>query len=118
MLFALLEHNQTLGVHWDLLLQVPGSERLLTWRLTRNPLHDRGIIPVEQITPHRRHYLSYEGPIGRGRGWVRRLDRGTLLWRQLTPGQWRFVLSGARVSCMVAIDGTPRGLLRLGVTVG
>lgn len=113
MLFALLAHRQTLGVHWDLLLEMPGMRRLMTWRLAENPLVGSARIAAELIAPHRRYYLSYEGAIGRGRGFVRRVDRGELVWRQMTPGQWRFLLLGTSLHHAAAIDGSPRGVLRL-----
>jgi hypothetical protein len=88
-MFALLEHRQranaasTTGapgaapeVHWDLLVEIPGQERLPTWRLSANPIETDAPIAAARIQDHRRIYLDYEGPLSGERGWVRHLDRG------------------------------------------
>lgn len=108
MRFALLEHRLSLGVHWDLLAESPGMERLLTWRLADNPL-ETPVGSAELLPPHRRAYLRYEGPVSRGRGIVRRVDRGELRWLQTTPGQWRFGVSGSWLIGEVLIAGSPLG---------
>ncbi len=86
-MFVLLEHdirNEAARgrrpgageVHWDLLIEVPGQERLATWRLAKNPIEAPAEIAAERIADHRRVYLEYEGELSGGRGAVRRLDRG------------------------------------------
>ena len=39
----------------------------------------RGRFLLTPLPPHRRRYLTYQGPISRGRGTVRRVDAGTVL---------------------------------------
>lgn len=75
-MFALLEHAAPDGLHWDLLIELPGRDGLATWRLDRNPLAAAGPIAATRIADHRRAYLEYEGEISGNRGVVRRLDRG------------------------------------------
>ncbi len=89
-LFVLLEHDmgaaegsaERRDAHWDFLIEAPGTDRLPTWRLARNPLElDAATsapaeIPAERLADHRRVYLDYEGEISGNRGRVRRLDRG------------------------------------------
>jgi len=88
-MFALLEHHEPANrpptegapegagaVHWDLVVEVPGQERLATWRLSENPIGMGAAIAAERIADHRRIYLEYEGPLSGGRGWVRRVDGG------------------------------------------
>jgi hypothetical protein len=76
-MFVLLEHQTSDGaVHWDLLIEVSGQERLATWRLAENPIGRPDAIAAERIGDHRRVYLDYEGPLSEDRGKVRRLDRG------------------------------------------
>ena len=74
--FALLEHTTAAGIHWDLLVEVPGQDTLATWRLLADPLTNDSV-PAESIGNHRRIYLEFEGDIGGSRGTVRRIDRGT-----------------------------------------
>jgi hypothetical protein len=75
-MFVLLEHRTADGVHWDFMLEVPGREKLATWRLAETPLEVAGPIRAERIGDHRREYLEFEGDIGGGRGEVKRVDRG------------------------------------------
>jgi hypothetical protein len=86
-MFVLLEHDTrdeaargrrpgAGEVHWDLLIEVPGQERLATWRLAENPIEGSAEIAAERIGDHRRAYLDYVGELSGGRGSVRRLDRG------------------------------------------
>lgn len=83
-MFALLEHTPATGavdavIHWDLLIEITGQERLATWRLARNPIAVNAPIAAERIPDHRRVYLEYEGPVRQARGSVRRLDRGVVV---------------------------------------
>ena len=71
--FVVLLHDHPL-VHWDFLLE--DGETLQTWRLPNDPCH-QGVMTAEEIAPHRRIYLDYEGPISGGRGTVRRVAAGT-----------------------------------------
>ena len=75
--FALLEHNTGTDIHWDLLIAEPDREDLATWRVLSDPrLVDRS--DVVALPHHRRVYLTYEGPISRDRGVVRRVAGGVL----------------------------------------
>jgi hypothetical protein len=61
-------------VHFDLLLE----EGILcrTFRLNKNvfkTLKSQG----ESIAPHRKHYLNFEGDIGKNKGVVKRIKEGT-----------------------------------------
>ena len=75
-MFVLLEHTTRHGIHWDLIVELPGRDTLPTWRLIQNPLAVPGEIAAEPIAEHDRRFLEYEGPLREGRGSVRRLDRG------------------------------------------
>lgn len=90
--FVLLEHDTTQPtcppppgreVHWDLLIAADDTERVPTWRLLRDPRAAVGEIPAERIADHRRHYLTYEGPVSGDRGYVRRVDAGGLRAEQI-----------------------------------
>ena len=76
-MFVLLEHQIDSGLHWDLMIEMPGRERLGTWRLAGNPivLPDEAI-GAQPIGDHRRIYFDYEGELSDGRGWVARVDAG------------------------------------------
>lgn len=70
--FAVLLHDHPLP-HWDFLVE--DGETLKTWRLPNDPCqHD--VMTAEEIAPHRRIYLDYEGPVSGGRGAVRRVAAG------------------------------------------
>lgn len=74
--FALLTHDHPFA-HLDLFLEADGV--LLAWRLVALPVPD---VPTAatRSADHRLAYLDYEGPISGGRGSVRRLDGGELVW--------------------------------------
>ncbi len=76
-MFVLLEHQTDSGLHWDLMIEMPGRERLATWRLASNPiaLTDESM-NAQPIGDHRRIYLEYEGELSDGRGSVARVDAG------------------------------------------
>lgn len=63
--------------HYDLMFQF--GEALATWRVATSPgdLEPGESVPATQLPDHRLAYLTYEGPVSRGRGHVRRVDTGT-----------------------------------------
>jgi hypothetical protein len=80
--------------HYDLMLQ--RAEALATWRLPASPA-DLGPGDVLAATPlgdHRLAYLSHEGPVSRGRGRVRRIDRGDYELLRADEAAWEFDLAG------------------------
>ena len=83
---VLLKHDAPAGVHYDWMLEPPGTglQRLWTcrvyWPVAQWPT--KGTWEVEVIAPHRRDFLDYQGPLTHGRGTVSRIERG--LYTQLT----------------------------------
>ncbi len=105
-MFVLLEHDTThaagvpaveRGRHWDLLVEVPGGERLPTWRLTRNPLGTTVEIPAQRLPDHRRFYLDYEGELSRDRGVIRRVERGPATIERFEDDRLIVALNGERL---------------------
>lgn len=95
--FVVLLHDHPV-VHWDFLLE--NGETLRTWRLPRDPCqHD--VMDAEEIAPHRRLYLDYEGPVSGGRGVVRRVAAGTARVWEMT--------SGAIALDAILLEPAPRG---------
>ncbi len=87
---VLLRHDSPAGLHHDWLLGDPQlvddpEARLWTARVGP-PSTDwtaLGSWDLEPIQPHRRHYLTYQGPLSNGRGTVQRVDEGSfvpLIW--------------------------------------
>lgn len=78
---VLLHHTAATGDHFDWLLAEPGNPEglLRTFRVLVPTDEWAGLRAwdLELIQPHRRIYLTYEGPIPGGRGEVRRVDEGT-----------------------------------------
>lgn len=114
-MFVLLEHTSNAGTHWDLLVEVGGQVLLAGWRLSANPIHNKGAIVVERMPDHRRLYLDYEGEIGGGRGTVRRLDRGPSEWLERNGSQVRIGMQGTSLGGVVEItsDHSGCGTLRV-----
>jgi hypothetical protein len=72
--FVILEHDSPF-LHWDYLIDDGGT--LACWRLMERP--GKGVTTLaSRIGNHRRHYLTYEGPVSGGRGEVRRVFAGQL----------------------------------------
>jgi hypothetical protein len=105
-MFVLLEHTLPDGIHWDLMVELPGRPLLATWRLAENPLTWRAGVPAERIGDHRQAYLDYEGPVSDGRGEVRRLDRGPcdVLADDHAGSLW-LRLAGARLAGVFELRG-------------
>jgi hypothetical protein len=73
--FVVQEHTTPDGVHWDLMLE--RADVLATFRLEQPPQTalDRAVRAV-QIFDHPLRFLMYEGPVQKGMGRVRIVDRG------------------------------------------
>lgn len=87
--FVVLHHEGHGDPHWDLMIEC-GSV-LATWRLPLpRPVADSLAGPAERIRNHRPAYLGYEGPIGGGRGDVRRLAGGEMRILRFSEARCRF----------------------------
>lgn len=85
---AILLHTPPPGAAWrahfDFLVEppepFPGADagRLWTARMDLSPAEwaKAGTFPLVALPPHRRDYLTYEGPVSGGRGNVKRVDAG------------------------------------------
>ena len=74
--FVIILHTGWGEDHYDLMLE--SGEMLATWQLGQNCL-DLGPGESEaarKLPDHRRAYLTYEGPVSRQRGHVRRVSSG------------------------------------------
>ncbi len=119
-MFVLLEHSQAdrgqaaapdqPTVHWDFLVEVPGHERLATWRLTRNPATDASPIPAARLADHRRIYLEYEGTLSDNRGAVRQVDRGDAAIRAASGAEFTIELHGRMLDGLFEIAAAEDGL--------
>ncbi len=103
--YAVLEHTIGGEVHFDLLLEVEGQERLRTLQLPQWPLSPGTEVAFNELPAHRRIYLTYEGEISGGRGRVRRVESG--MWKAGEGGSIR----------LEAMQGAPSALRIAGNTV-
>ena len=88
---VLLEHTCRDQRHFDWLLADPGAAGGADSPLwaARTALPSRfweqcRRFDLELLPPHRRVYLSYQGPVRGDRGWVRRVDTGWVMSRLWT----------------------------------
>ncbi|MEQ9095059.1 MAG: hypothetical protein RIE32_02215 [Phycisphaerales bacterium] len=74
---VLLRHDLPDGTHhYDWMLATDEAGPLLTFRLDRDISQDNEPFEGLRLPHHRRHYLTYEGPISGNRGSVRRVHSG------------------------------------------
>jgi hypothetical protein len=74
--FVVQEHTTPDGVHWDLMLEK--GEVLTTFRLEQPPeAVSTGTVQATKIFDHSLRFLTYEGPVQKGTGKVRIVERGT-----------------------------------------
>lgn len=102
--FAILEHTQPAGVHWDLVLEWPGAERLPTWQTDVRPDAPDAFQDARRIFDHRRIYLDYEGEISGGRGSVRQWDAGVYAVVEEAADFLVVELAGKRLTGRVRLD--------------
>jgi hypothetical protein len=74
--YAVLWHSGVDPEHFDLLLQLAGEDKLLTWRILTPMEQWAGGVTAERVADHRAVYMTYEGPISGGRGEVKRVATG------------------------------------------
>jgi len=95
--FAVLRHTGVAREHFDLLLQLAGEEKLLTWRIYE-PVEQWGIgiaaPPAERVADHRAVYMTHEGPVSGDRGEVQRVAEGTGKCMEVVTGTLRVKLDG------------------------
>ena len=75
--YVILEHSVNGGVHYDLMLEVPGQEKLRTLQLQARLEKPGEACACKELEPHRRDYLEYEGEVSGNRGTVKRIERGS-----------------------------------------
>lgn len=75
--YVILEHTVNGTKHFDLMLEVPGKEKLRTLQLQARLLKPGDTCEFKELEPHRRAYFEYEGEVSGGRGQVKRVERGT-----------------------------------------
>jgi hypothetical protein len=73
--YVVLYHTGFGDPHFDIMLEVSRTDPLMTFRSELWPIHGR--LQLTPLGEHRREYLRYEGPVGGGRGEVRRVTSGT-----------------------------------------
>jgi hypothetical protein len=97
--FVILTHDHP-RLHWDLMLEE--AQSLRTWRLLAEP-GSQNPIPAEALPSHRKHYLTYEGPVSGDRGTVSQWDSGTYRLLQEDEHHLRVRLDGARLRTTMVI---------------
>ena len=74
--FVVQEHTTPEGVHWDFMIE--RGDVLVTFCLEQPPEAVLGhAVRAVRIFDHPLRFLTYEGPVQKGTGKVRLVDRGT-----------------------------------------
>ena len=78
--FVILRHTFPPGNeradHFDVMLE--DGDTLLTWAIAAMPSATKQL--AAELSPHRRAYLTYEGPVLNNRGEVQRVAAGNFTW--------------------------------------
>jgi hypothetical protein len=97
MAFVILEHAGHGPSHYDLMLDQEG-EGLATWRIEDWRRLKTGChAAARRLADHRREYLTHEGPVGGGRGRVRRVEEGVYELSRREDGLWEVRLIGRQL---------------------
>lgn len=104
--YVVLHHTGVVPEHYDLMVLLPGAEKLLTWRILTPP-ETWGAAPpaAERIADHRVAYLTYEGEISGGRGQVKRVAAGEGEYFAAERQSHRLNLHG-RIACAISLPAT------------
>jgi hypothetical protein len=112
--FVIHEHSGCGPTHYDLMLE--DGPVLATWQIPvcPFPIGQEGGVSATKLPDHRKRYLDYQGPISRGRGEVRLVEKGTYEVLAREEGLWRVKLSGSvmRGSFELAKEGETAWRLR------
>ena len=91
--FVIQEHTTPEGAHWDLMLEQ--GQELMTFRLDRPPSQiAAGATKATKIFNHPLRFLTYEGPVQKGTGQVRIVERGTFRLHTQTEDRITLTLTG------------------------
>ena len=109
--FVLLEHtghpDDPIGKHFDLLLEQ--ADACETWRLVDIPRVEQPAVVATQLPDHRLIWLDrLEGEVSGGRGFARRVDSGSYVYRNTTSANEERVveLTGETISGVLTITRT------------
>ena len=93
MRFVIQKHTSGSDVHWDFMLESEGT--LQTYRLEKAPEKVlRQAINAVKIFDHPLKFLTYQGPVNKGRGNVRINESGTYQIRHQERNHIELSLSG------------------------
>ncbi len=127
---VLLRHETRRGGHFDFMIEDPAwlrmyaSEKgvgslyratpLLTWRCTLALAEwpAAQCVELEELPPHRREYLDYEGELTGDRGSVRRVDRGHAIVHAWTQDGGIIELRMRSLTATVALERITAGRWR------
>lgn len=107
--FVIQIHRGWGPTHFDLMVE--DGATLATWQFAISPADAQPGDPLacKRIADHRPAYLTYEGPVSRGRGEVHIQDRGTCEVLQEGEGHRRIRFEGARLSATAELKRTGDG---------
>ena len=93
--FVIQEHTAAADVHWDFMLESESGESLQTHRLDIEPQHIlQNPANVVKIFDHSPRFLTYQGPVSKGRGRVRIVEAGTYKITYQSPNRIELNLNG------------------------
>lgn len=90
--FVIHKHTKAGDTHWDFMLEKDGV--LATWRLEFPPEELPQSCKAEKIFDHDKRFLTYEGPVNKGKGTVKIAEKGTYEITRNEENEMRINLTG------------------------
>ena len=88
--------------HWDLMLE--DGDALATWQVPEPPAQWGKMGICRELSPHRKAYLTWQGPISSGRGQVAIVAGGEFTTILRNENLWRLRLAGGRISGLLELS--------------
>jgi hypothetical protein len=95
--FVIHKHTQEGQVHWDLMIE--SGNKLKTWRLDNPP--EKSATEKTKATPifdHDKKFLTYQGPVNKGKGTVEIADEGNCTIELTSEKEMKIIFEGNKLS--------------------
>lgn len=93
--YVVLRHEAIADPHFDFMLEIEPGKPLTTWRLPVWPLTSF-YSDATRLDDHRNTFLTYQGPLSKNRGAVRRVETGECEVQEASDVAYKLILPPRR----------------------